>query len=77
MIILIIESVGEILLFDQPNERYWVVQSCGTVCYVKHGEYNFQFVDEILKSDSSKVKFLAILSTDNVCFTTVLIEKKR
>ena len=40
-VVLTFETVDEVLKCDHSNESYWVVLSCGTVCYAVQGLSNF------------------------------------
>ena len=40
-VVLTLESLNTILRCDYSNERYWVVLSCGAVCYFKQSRSNF------------------------------------
>ena len=41
-VVLIFESVNEILCCDYSNESYWAVLSCGTVHYAVQGGSNLE-----------------------------------
>ena len=67
-VVLIFESVDEILKCDHSNESYWAVLSCGAVCYAIQGGLTFESVDEILKCDHSNESYWAVLSCAAVCY---------
>ena len=46
-VVLIFESVDEILKWDHSNESYCAVLSCAAVCYAVQGGLTFESVDEV------------------------------
>jgi len=67
-VVLIFESVDEILKCDHSNESYWAVLSCGTVYFAVQGGSKFESVDKILKFDHANESYWAVLSCGTVYY---------
>ena len=65
-VVLTFESMGEILKFDQSNESYWAILSCGAVYYPVQGASNLESVDEILKCGHANKHYWTVLSSGAV-----------
>jgi len=58
-VVLIFESVDEILKCEHSNESYWAVLSCGAVFFIMLFKVvlTFESVDKILKCDHSNESY--------------------